>query len=121
MALVIAMAMVLAMTTAAWAASDYKITVTNSSETVSINGKTFYAYKLFDATYSGTTTTSGGDTSPHAYSIKNDNWFYTNTASKAALDKYFDFTASVNDATTMVVTIKEGVTFDDAAAYALAE
>ena len=99
MALVIAMAMVLAMTTAAWAASDYKITVTNSSETVSINGKTFYAYKLFDATYSGTTTTSGGDTSPHAYSIKNDNWFYTNTASKAALDKYFDFTASVNDAT----------------------
>ena len=121
MALVIAMAMVLAMTTAAWAASDYKITVTNSSETVSINGKTFYAYKLFDATYSGTTTTSGGDTSPHAYSIKNDNWFYTITASKAALDKYFDFTASVNDATTMVVTIKEGVTFDDAAAYALAE
>jgi fimbrial isopeptide formation D2 family protein/LPXTG-motif cell wall-anchored protein len=120
-ALLLAVVMAMALAIPASAASQYKITVTNqNTENVSINGKEYKAYKLFDATYSGTTT-GAVDSTAHSYSIKTDNWFYTNTAAKAALDEYFTFTASAGDNTTMLVTVKDGVTFNDAAAYALGE
>ena len=48
-------------------ASDYKITVTNTNDSVSINGKDYTAYKLFDVTYTGS-----GTTDAHAYSIDSD-------------------------------------------------
>ena len=67
MALVIAMVMALALGTTVFA-SDYKITIDNSSNTsVSINGTQYTAYKLFDVTYTGSNTTD-----PHAYSIDSD-------------------------------------------------
>lgn len=78
------------------AATTYSITVTNDNDAMSIVGKTYTAYKLFDVTYSGTN---------YAYSIKTDNPFYT--SAKTVLDKYFDFTDVASDATTKTVTVKE--------------
>ncbi len=86
LALVIAMAMVLGMTSmAAFAADpDFKITVTNSNESVSIDGQTFTAYKLFENTYAGMSddpytgnnTVYGLDSDPHAYYIKKGSPFF---------------------------------------------
>lgn len=96
--IVLIMALVMSMgITAAFAADPtYSITVTNDNDAMSIIGKTYTAYKLFDVTYSGTN---------YAYSIKTDNPFYSNTAAKAVLDTYFDFT-DTSDATVKTVTVK---------------
>ena len=53
LALLLAVVLVLALSVCAFAAEDYSITVTNSNTAVSINGNTYRAYKIFDATYSG--------------------------------------------------------------------
>ncbi|MBO6163786.1 MAG: isopeptide-forming domain-containing fimbrial protein, partial [Lachnospiraceae bacterium] len=67
-ALVLAFAMILGMMSFASAADPtYSITVTNENTSVSINGKTYTAYKLFDVTYTGS-----GASDPHAYSIDSD-------------------------------------------------
>ena len=104
--LLLAAVMVLTMSSVAFAgdgdapaAASYSITVDNSgNESMSIVGKTYTAYKLFDVTYSGTN---------YAYSIKTDNPFYSTAAAKAVLDQYFDFTDVASDATTKSVTVKK--------------
>ena len=109
MALVIATVMVLAMSMTVFAgdggdggagneggATAYSITVQNTNTAMSIVGKTYTAYKLFDVTYDGTN---------YAYSIKTDNPFYSTDAAKAVLDTYFDFT-DTSDATVKTVTVK---------------
>ena len=116
MALALAMVMVLAMGVTVFASGDtgttggdggttggdapaaatYSITVTNDNEAMSIIGKTYTAYKLFDVTYDGTN---------YAYSIKTDNPFYSGAAKAAVLDTYFDFT-DTSDATVKTVTVK---------------
>ena len=53
LALLLTVVLVLALSVCAFAAEDYSITVTNSNTAVSINGNTYRAYKIFDATYSG--------------------------------------------------------------------
>ena len=78
-------------------AQTYSITVTNSDTAMSINGKTYTAYKLFDVTYSGNN---------YAYSISKTNPFYSNAEAKAILDQYFDFTEIASDANSMSVTVK---------------
>ena len=110
MALALAMVMVLAMSMTVFAsgetgdggdggdtpAATYSITVTNDNDAMSIIGKTYTAYKLFDVTYDGTN---------YAYSIKTDNPFYSGAAKAAVLDTYFDFT-DTSDATVKTVTVK---------------
>ena len=52
LALTLALVLVLAMSTAAFAApGTYSITVKNTNEAISINGNTYNAYKILDATY----------------------------------------------------------------------
>ncbi len=53
LALLLAVVLVLALSVCAFAAEEYSITVNNTNKAVSINGKTYSAYKIFDATYSG--------------------------------------------------------------------
>ena len=106
MALALAMVMVLAMSMTVFAdtpttpeqpaAETYSITVQNDNSAMSIIGKTYTAYKLFDVTYDGTN---------YAYSIKTDNPFYSTAAAKTVLDTYFDFT-DTSDATVKTVTVK---------------
>ena len=116
MALALAMVMVLAMSVSVFASGDtgttggdggttggdapaaatYSITVTNDNDAMSIIGKTYTAYKLFDVTYDGTN---------YAYSIKTNNPFYSTAAAKTVLDTYFDFT-DTSDATVKTVTVK---------------
>ena len=74
----------------------YSITVSNDNKAMSIAGKTYTAYKLFDLTYSGDN---------YAYSIKTDNPFYSTAAAKAVLDTYFDFT-DTSDPNVKTVTVK---------------
>ena len=94
--IVLIIALVMSMGITAAFAEDYSITVTNSNTAMSIIGKTYTAYKLFDVTYSGTN---------YAYSIKTNNPFYSTAAAKAVLDTYFDFT-DTSDATVKTVTVK---------------
>ena len=52
LALALALVLVLAMSTAAFAAPEtYSITVNNTNSAISINGNTYRAYKVLDATY----------------------------------------------------------------------
>ena len=52
LALALALVLVLAMSTAAFAAPEtYSITVNNTNSAISINGNTYNAYKILDATY----------------------------------------------------------------------
>ena len=120
MALVIACVMIIAMAVPALAAVDsgtYTIQVKNGNPAVSINGKTFKAYKLFDVTYvekvtdaSGAvtdqTTLYGNDTTPHSYTLSTSSTFYTTDAAKAIIKKYFTLTAIEGDTTKVVVTPK---------------
>ena len=47
----LALVMALSLITTAFAAGDYSITVKNPNPNISIDGKTYSAYKIFDATY----------------------------------------------------------------------
>jgi fimbrial isopeptide formation D2 family protein/LPXTG-motif cell wall-anchored protein len=112
--IVLIIALVMSMGITALAADDdtpaYKITVTNTNSHITVAGKTYTAYKLFDATYSGTAV---------AYSIDKDSYFYTTVATKAILDQYFTFTTASGDAKNIVVTAKDG--FNEAKARELAD
>ena len=115
MALALAMVMMIAMAIPAMAAeSDYKITVTNTNESVSIDGQTYSAYKLFDLKYNT-------DKTAYSYTIKTDNYFYSTAGAKAVLDNYFTFTASAVDPTVMVVEPKTSGTYYDSTTKTISE
>jgi len=97
LAVMVALTMGIATSSMAFAADpEYSITVSNDNTAMSIVGKTYTAYKLFDVKYSGTN---------YSYTIKTDNPFYSTAAAKAVLDTYFDF-ADTSDATVKTVTVK---------------
>ena len=107
LAFILTAVMIMAMAVPAVAAeSDYKITVTNTNDSVSINGQVYSAYKLFDLSYNTAKTA-------YSYTISTDNYFYKTTGAKAVLDNYFTFTASAGDSTVMVVEpLKTGTYYD---------
>lgn len=88
----------------------YSITVNNTNKNITIDGKTYTAYKLFDATYSGNAV---------SYTIKKDSYFYKTAAAKTVLEEYFNFTAVAGDTSIMSVTPKDG--FNEAKARELAD
>ena len=84
LAILLATLMVAALSVTAFA-SDYKITVTNTNTSVSIAGKTYIAYKLFDVTYTGS-----NNSDPHAYSIDSDGdgaWAWATLTSGVTADE----------------------------------
>jgi fimbrial isopeptide formation D2 family protein/LPXTG-motif cell wall-anchored protein len=109
LALVLALAMVLSMSATVFAndgegegegegegtTTSYSITVENTNNKMSIIGKTYTAYKLFDVKYNG---------SNYSYTIKTDNPFYSNANAKAVLDKYFTF-VDTSDSTVKTVMV----------------
>ena len=108
MALVIAVAMVMAMALPAMAATgDYQITVDNTGNTeMSINGKTYSAYKVFSLTLGAEDTTTDPATyGAYAYSIKNSDW---------AFDTLTD--GATTNETTGVITTKYGIVLTPSAA-----
>lgn len=124
--LLLALVMVLGLATSAFAeGTTYSITITNTNNTISISGKTYSAYKLFDSTHNG---------SAYAYTMKKTNQFYSadliaesysGTDTLAALLRtYFTFTPAAGDDTTVNVVPKESLTnatTKDAAARELAD
>lgn len=112
--LIIALVMSMGITAAFAAESDYKITVTNTNSSVSIDGQTYSAYKLFDLSYNT-------DKTAYSYSISTSNYFYTTDGAKAVLDKYFTFTASAGDSTVMVVEPKTTGTYYDSTTKTISE
>ena len=109
MALALAMVMVLAMSLPVFAADPvtHSITVKNENTAISINGKTYSAYKLFDSTHSG---------DAYAYYMSTSNQFYAATlldgtpaagSVQAVLKNYFNFTAIPGDSTKVSVAAKD--------------
>ena len=68
LALLLALMLVLALGTTAFAAESYSITVKNPNTSISMAGNTYSAYKLFNVTYSDVTETSGN----YAYTVTNE-------------------------------------------------
>ncbi len=105
MSLVIAMVMVVSLAVPVMAAEgetpSYSITIDNSSnDNVSIKGKEYKAYKVFDLTLGDPKDESGETTyGAYAYSIKNTDWAWTTLTAGAT-----------TDATTKVITTKYGIT-----------
>ena len=106
LAMLLALVMLLALqSVTAFAADTGKITIENAQV-----GKEYKLYKVFDATYSGTNTTTGEPTGV-AYTIQSSDGWY---ALVSAADSPFAL-AKVLDTTTYNVTLKAG---NDAAAVA---
>jgi len=107
--------MLAAMVVPSFADSEYKITVKNENQNISIAGKTYTAYKLFDATFSGDNA---------AYTITTDNYFYVN-AKTTVLDTYFDFSdttsATVKNVSVKPTKMNSAGTLSDADVRALAD
>ena len=105
LALALAAVMVMALCGVAFASST--ITVTDTKTSTVIDGKTFTAYKLFDAVYSGSNV---------AYTMATDSYFYITPDAKVVLDEYFTFTEIPGDDSKVVVEQKG--TWTDARALA---
>ncbi len=84
--LLLALVMVFGLATTAYAADSYTIEVTNNNESISINGLTYSAYKLFDVTYQGTA---------HSYTINAD--FANFTYNEKSGETLIDYIASLAD------------------------
>ena len=128
-ALLLTFTMVMAMGMSAMAAEgDYSITIDNTSnENVSINGKQYKAYKVFDLTLGDATTEGEGDDAvttygAYAYSIKNTDWAWatltagatTDTTTKVITTKYgIKLTPSASDAT--LYSVDKGTMTDETA------
>ena len=102
--------MVLGMMSIAMAESEYSITVKNTNTSMSINGKDYKAYKVFDMTLGGETTTGEGSDatttySAYAYSIKNTDWAWSTLIAGADTDE-----------DTGVITTKYGIVLTPSAA-----
>ena len=121
MALILAMVMVLAMgSLTAFAESKLSITITNTNESISIDGKTYNAYKLFDSTHIG---------DAYAYTMSTSSQFYNaelvseETAPQGSLAEllrtYFTFTAVSGDTSKVNVEPKDG--FDEVQARIFAD
>lgn len=67
---------------------EYTITIDNSKNTrVSISGKTYSAYKVFDVTLGNPTTNDGNTTyGAYSYTIKNTDWAFTPITSGVTAD-----------------------------------
>ena len=108
--LIMALVMSMGITVAFAALGDYQITVENTNTAMSINGKTYSAYKVFDLTLGNETTTGEGADAvttygAYAYSIKSTDWaFATLTA------------GATTDSTTGVITTKYGIVLTPSAA-----
>ena len=99
--------------------TPHSITITNTNDSISIAGKTYNAYKLFDSTHSG---------DAYAYYMSTSSQFYSadllaETAPEAntlpgLLRTYFNFTAIPGDATKVAVTPKDGFDATQARTFA---
>ena len=120
-ALVLAVLLVAASLTVALAGTTptHSITITNQNTSISINGKTYSAYKLFDSTKNGTAVAYTMSTSSEFYSAS----LIAETAPTSGLPKllreYFDFVAIPGDSTKVNVIPKSG--FNAAAARKFAD
>lgn len=101
MALALAMVMVLAMGVTVFAATSHSITIKNDNDAISINGKTYSAYKLFDST-------QNSDKTAYAYYLSKSNQFYTTAAAKTIVEKYFTLTDIPGDSTKVSAVAKTG-------------
>ena len=106
--MVLALMMVMAMASVAFAEDPaYSITINNTNNNSSINGKQYKAYKVFDLTLGAPTTGETTTYGAYAYSIKNTDWAW----------QYLIAEATTN-ATTGVITTKYGITLTPSASDA---
>ena len=102
-ALLIAMVMVLGMSTSVFAAGDGSITIQNT-----VNGKTYTVYKVFDATYSG-------DKVAYTYDGSNKTFLIALQGDSSP------FTVTANTANNYNVALKDGKTPSDVSTFLMAQ
>ena len=83
------------------AETPHSITIENTNTSISIDGKEYKAYKLFDST-------QNADKTAYSYYMNVENQFYVNTGTKAVVEKYFTLTEIAGDASKVSVTPKDG-------------
>lgn len=90
-ALLLALVMALALTVPALAVDTYSITVNNPKNSISINGNTYSAYKLFDVTYDGQ--------NHFAYTVSSEfaNFTYTVNGKDYSGDALIAYLATLNN------------------------
>jgi len=128
------MLMVVGMMSALAAANEYTITVANTNSRITIVGKTFTAYKLFDLTLGNPTTSNGTTTyGAHSYSINSTGdgaWAWGTLTSGLSADANgvytnttygLKFTPSASNPAIYVVEQTESNAFDSDKAHALGE
>jgi len=100
-ALLLAMVMTMAACFTVFAAgTPHSITIENTNTSISIDGKEYKAYKLFDST-------QNADKTAYSYYMNVENQFYVNTGTKAVVEKYFTLTEIAGDASKVSVTPKD--------------
>ena len=88
------------------AAGDYEITVENTNDAMSIEGKDYYAYKVFDLTLGDEDTSTNPATyGAYAYSINSSDWAFSTLT-----------TGATTDSTTGVITTTYGIVLTPSAA-----
>ena len=97
-------ALVMSFGVSAFAAGEYQITIENTNTNMSIAGKTYSAYKVFDLTY-GPDADNDGKPDSYAYSIKNTDWAWATLTDGAT-----------TDSTTGKITTKYGIILTPSAA-----
>ena len=83
----------------------YVIEVKNANDNISMDGKTYNAYKLFDMTYDD--TDGDGKNDAYAYTISTSSQFYTDPTAKAVLDEYFTFADTADETVKSVVSKRD--------------
>ncbi len=90
------------------APAGFTITIENNDDAISIEGKTYKAYKVFSLTLGETKDADGNTATAYAYSIKNTDWAWNTLVNGAQIDsvsgiittKYgITLTPSANDST----------------------
>ena len=98
--------------------ASHSITIHNENSSISINGKTYSAYKLFDSTHSG---------DAYAYTMSEHNQFFSEELTEKempadgaarVLRTYFDFIVIPGDETLVNVIPKEGYDNKQARSFA---
>ena len=136
LALVLALTLLLAMSATVFAAAQtYSITVKNENESISIKDNTYYAYRIFDATYNGDNVayTVNKNFTGFTYTVSDEsyqgealiNYLAGLTADSAALDAFakaaldYATTNHISAAGTVKATDETAVISVDAPGYYL--
>lgn len=116
--MLLALTMVVAMAVPAFAAGEYSITVTNDNPDISISGKTYEAYKVFDVSYNA-------DKTAYTYTVADEfaDFTYNGNSGKDLIALVDSFTSNSDELNAFAAAVleyaeTEGIAADGSATVA---